>query len=716
MSGRALTSVQKQSAPAAPLAGRILRRKCACGNHATGGVCDECKEQAVLQRKAAGQNAPETIPPIVRDVLNSPGQPLEKATAEFMESRFGHDLSGVQVHTDARAQQAAAAVNARAFAFGHHLTFGAGEYSPQTMSGSRLLAHEIAHVVQQTGQRARKTESNSAEQLEQSANRAADAAISGFAPVAISDASAPRLARAPNPQNNPQRNFENAVKITVELPLGSFTPERLGAEKDFHGYLPASIVEDDAKWHASHAVGPIVGVEREEGILLAPRGVNLSVQKNLENYIREIREVAPEGSKLTLKIEALAHPGTRRLATINYELHVSGAGGSGPALTASVRVSDDISRPVVDVSVSSSFAEEASRRYRDGFNIRKQRSSSSESDKSQPLRPRSPAPATYSSSSNVTKRHEVPNPEVEMRRPAAATGSQPTAKAQGGEIKSKAATTPGAVGAGAVGGAQRVTPSEEETGRPGGGPSVAGTPSTKTQTQEPALKGGGGVQTRGPRSSSVRTRVARNVKAIGAGIVKIGLVLLWNYLMAKLSQYIEKKLTQPMLDAKIKALEPAISASLNDGIKAIADLQLRHPGKPVFGNITLLTTIDRCDEDETMCSLEVKFIGTEISEQKLDPPKNEQTRIYIGLGGKPTSPPSDFGPQFKVAVPQDQVRTTYSVELEPLSREQLREILLDAIAEEEAATSESSQSPAKAVASQRRRDELAAQLESLGAP
>jgi hypothetical protein len=90
-------------------------------------------------------------PPVVHDVLRSPGQPLDAATRAFMEPRFGHDFSKVRVHADARAAEAASSIGARAFTSNRGVVFGGGAYAPQTESGRRLLAHELTHVVQQQG-------------------------------------------------------------------------------------------------------------------------------------------------------------------------------------------------------------------------------------------------------------------------------------------------------------------------------------------------------------------------------------------------------------------------------------------------------------------------------------------------------------------------------------------------------------------------------------
>jgi hypothetical protein len=91
-----------------------------------------------------------SAPPIVNEVLQSSGQPLDVATRAFMEPRFGHDFSHVRVHADAQAAESARAVNALAYTLGRHVVFGAGQYAPTTQEGQRLMAHELMHVVQQT--------------------------------------------------------------------------------------------------------------------------------------------------------------------------------------------------------------------------------------------------------------------------------------------------------------------------------------------------------------------------------------------------------------------------------------------------------------------------------------------------------------------------------------------------------------------------------------
>ncbi len=125
-----------------------LQRACTCG-----GTCKDCQENAAIAQRATAANAAQagTAPPIVHQVLQSPGQPLDAASREFMEPRFGADFGAVRVHTDSQAAESARRVDALAYTVGSHVVFGAGQYAPRTQAGQKLLAHEITHVLQQEG-------------------------------------------------------------------------------------------------------------------------------------------------------------------------------------------------------------------------------------------------------------------------------------------------------------------------------------------------------------------------------------------------------------------------------------------------------------------------------------------------------------------------------------------------------------------------------------
>lgn len=107
------------------------------------------EERAVLQRARASEAGETSVPPIVHEVLSSPGQPLEEGARRFMESRLGHDFGRVRVHADERATRSAREVGALAYTVGPHVVFQQSKFSPDTRAGKKLLAHELAHVVQQ---------------------------------------------------------------------------------------------------------------------------------------------------------------------------------------------------------------------------------------------------------------------------------------------------------------------------------------------------------------------------------------------------------------------------------------------------------------------------------------------------------------------------------------------------------------------------------------
>ena len=118
----------------------MMQRSCACG-----GTCEHCNSGA--HQVASATNAP----PVVDEALRSPGQPLEPDVRGFMQDRFQQDFSQVRVHTDAKATESARAVNALAYTVGNDVVFSAGQYAPGSSTGRRLLAHELAHTVQQQG-------------------------------------------------------------------------------------------------------------------------------------------------------------------------------------------------------------------------------------------------------------------------------------------------------------------------------------------------------------------------------------------------------------------------------------------------------------------------------------------------------------------------------------------------------------------------------------
>jgi outer membrane protein OmpA-like peptidoglycan-associated protein len=114
-------------------------------------ACKECEDE--LQRRARSPAARGEGFNLdgVDATLRQPGRPLDAATRAFFEPRFGVDFGGVRVHTDAQAAASAREVSALAYTVGRDVVFNTGQYAPHSESGRRLLAHELTHVVQQSG-------------------------------------------------------------------------------------------------------------------------------------------------------------------------------------------------------------------------------------------------------------------------------------------------------------------------------------------------------------------------------------------------------------------------------------------------------------------------------------------------------------------------------------------------------------------------------------
>jgi len=127
---------------ATPLAA-IQRRRKEC----------EGEEEKNLQTKtvptvdAAAARAPDVEP--ARQAAGREGESLPGEVRRYFEPRFGYDFSKVRIHADKDAASGAQAIQARAYTLGRDIVFGAGEYAPATSEGRRLIAHELAHVVQQ---------------------------------------------------------------------------------------------------------------------------------------------------------------------------------------------------------------------------------------------------------------------------------------------------------------------------------------------------------------------------------------------------------------------------------------------------------------------------------------------------------------------------------------------------------------------------------------
>jgi hypothetical protein len=189
---------------------RPLARPAATGQPIVQRACAACEEETAVARFTDRDRSPAHVPPIVNEVNRTAGQPLPHAVRGQFEAAFGWSFANVRVHADDRAGQAARAVNALAYTSGNHVVFAAGQFSPGSKSGRGLLAHELAHVVQQTEGRASPGISRPGDASEREAERMAEsvsgvmaeAGPAGPAPAALV-ASAPPVAQASGGASGP---------------------------------------------------------------------------------------------------------------------------------------------------------------------------------------------------------------------------------------------------------------------------------------------------------------------------------------------------------------------------------------------------------------------------------------------------------------------------------------------------------------------------------
>lgn len=128
-----------------------------------------------FKARPGGPHAAEN-PGQVQEQLGS-GRPLPTTLRTRMEPAFGTSFLDVRVHTDATGSRLSDQLNARAFTVGRHVAFGPGEFRPGTLAGDALIAHELAHVVQQNGGNAAVSNGGDSGALERDADRAAEGAV-----------------------------------------------------------------------------------------------------------------------------------------------------------------------------------------------------------------------------------------------------------------------------------------------------------------------------------------------------------------------------------------------------------------------------------------------------------------------------------------------------------------------------------------------------------
>ncbi len=180
-------------------------RRCACGNVVgPDGECSACRA-----KRLSGQ-------------MPSSGRPLDQPIRSDMERRFGRDFSNIRIHADSEAARSADSVNAAAFAIGQNIVFGGGRYAPFTSVGTKLIAHELAHTVQQRNATAGPSIGPSSLHSETEARSAAASVSSGGPATSLTPVPSLALAKDPPP---PPTSTSTSTSTTTATPPSPFPPD-----------------------------------------------------------------------------------------------------------------------------------------------------------------------------------------------------------------------------------------------------------------------------------------------------------------------------------------------------------------------------------------------------------------------------------------------------------------------------------------------------------
>jgi len=225
-----------------------------------------------IQRQHASEhnNVPSKVSSsLVEHGTSGTARPLESATRAALEPKFRHSFENVRVFADDRAAESADALAAQAYAVGSNIVFNAGRYEPNSSEGQRLLAHELAHTIQQGGTAGHVSlpselnVSQSGETNESEAKQAADSTLSGQA-MGVGLASGAMIARLED--ENQQASFPDPNQTVIPTITETAPQSNPKAPTSFPGDVPSEpdpmsdVPEyDPLTWLAKKGLGGVLG-------------------------------------------------------------------------------------------------------------------------------------------------------------------------------------------------------------------------------------------------------------------------------------------------------------------------------------------------------------------------------------------------------------------------------------------------------------------------
>jgi len=521
------------------------------------------------------QAGPEVLPPSRVPASDARlGKPLDSATRSQMEPLLGADFSQVRVHADADGPPGFGSSRVPAYTIGHHIYLAGGRYAPpHTQQQSWILAHELAHVAQQT-RSGKGFMGAPADAAEQEARAAADA-ITANKPFAVEARTGVCLACAPPTPTPPQpapaptapaglriiREWAAPDGFVIDIEVGRGVA-RLGLEKT----LPSGTEVGLAGWHRAHSSGAGVGAESGRAIRYAPPEVNLGYQNaGIERFVREFNQERASDVRLFLRTVTTTHPNSLRLASITYRL--SAARGSARAsnlFEVTINIDDSRDNPRVWVEPPTEWV-----------------------DWKTFLRPR---PRQVPAAGGA-------GPAAAQEAPSSGTSAGAKAKPAGGGPPATAAEGPGAdVGARPV----KVPPA--------------------TDVEPPTVAGGGaGPAPEAPGPTAPRPgRFAGVGAAVGSAALSLGIGLLSSYLKMRA----DRKIAAAQIDRnQAKALQ-----TINGNLDIILKMMMTNPEQTLYARVLMssavITTFEATGSPEPTTSDSAPIIelyGIFFTFVKLDP-------------------------------------------------------------------------------------------------
>lgn len=670
---------------------------------------------------------------VARVLSGRDGVSLEPGVRAVMEARLGADFSRVRIHTGQVAQEAARSLDATAYAVGSDVAFARGAFDPRSAKGRQTLAHELAHVAQnggvaEGGRSAVPGPLSVSEPTDTSERQASDAAravvsggsyqvtrslpgrpcVGGEPALHVQRQQAPAQP-GPAPQPRPTRSPAQLSDTELDTEYRQVRDWLLGHSRNdaaypsVHSYVEALEAEmhrrasgaTTAGGMSSRAPGggtaqvvpatapppPSPGVLLQHGPPPPPandRAVRVTAahaggaygEHDLPFLLGErgfrfvITASGPGAHKLTGRgIDAIAlDPKSGELWLIDNKASGYTDAVKGESATA------------LGVNLGPSLQEAAE----------KVRAMPDFPDKAQVLGQLDKA------LSAVRAKKPIP-PETKVKLKVTNAG---------GYVSGARGLPPGVEFEDLIGPGIRQTRKEDiaKAEAAGVGP---GRPPSHRET-DAMRRRVGGAMSRQPLKVPVKVRITRGLRGGGIGLVKVVGALLWGAVAARIRHKWETEKIKEWIEPQLKAMEPEVQARIEGGVDELIDLQLGHLGKPLYAVVGIVTTVRRRGEGESLMEADSKLASVKFSAEQV-----ERTETSRETGG------SRWGTG---AWQNDITRGTYSIELEPFTREELTAVLDARISAEEEATAATSTSASTVLASQRRRDELLARRAQLQAP